>query len=234
MIKTLPSAPLEPDDFTAAPEWRGGTAVPGAVARVTPTGPLITREQLARHLAGPVPWRSLPDGRGLRMTAAGMEFVLDDFGGFKPDELRSAHRVLYFATRTAAEMHALWVPPLPQNEEVAEEPEPMALELRALQAEISAWAAATFEPGAHREVKELASLLWGAIMERMPVSAEKKAPAAAAAEALSADAASATSRTFAGSLAVANPGGMSGFSSPPTSPTSPPAGSAGATTTESP
>lgn len=210
------------------PAWRGGlfpTAKErGASPREFPaaTRPLITAEQLEAHLLTPHAWRSLPDGRPLRLQAGGMEFLIDDFGGYHANELRSAHRLLYFATRSEAEMRALWVPAVPRGEEP--EPEPMALHIRALQAEISAWASATFAPDAALQVRRLAFELWSAVIERLPVSAEKKSPAPEESPAASA---SPTSSISATPSLEATPSGRSSSSSAPISSPSASHGSVG-------
>lgn len=181
----LPSAPLTPvasppPASPPPPLWTGFPSAAPAVSQPSTLNaqlprPLITREQLTTHLTLPTAWRSLPDGRPLRLQAEGMEYIIDDFGGFDPAELRSAHRVLYFATRTEAEMRALWIPPLPRGEDATPQ-EGIALHVRALQADIGAWASATFAPDTYTEVRRLALMLWSNVVARMPVSAEKKNP----------------------------------------------------------
>lgn len=227
-MQQLPTS-LPDESPDTLPEWRGGlfpTAKErGASPRElpVPTRPLITAEQLEAHLLTPLPWRSLPDGRPLRLQAGGMEYILDDFGGYHANELRSAHRLLYFATRSEAEMRALWVPAVPRGDD--SDPEPLALHMRALQAEISAWASATFEPGTAIPVRRLAFALWSEVIERLPVSAEKKSPAP---EASPADSASPTSSISATPSPEAIPSGRSTSSSAPISSPSASHGSAGA------
>jgi hypothetical protein len=229
-MNPLPSAPLTALP-AAAPVWTGYPAVthvtPGDTSR-----PVITREQLVAHLEQPAAWRALPDGTPLRLCAEGMEFILDDFGGYKAVELRSAHRLLFFATRTEAQMRALWVPPVPQDD-AAEEPEILALHLRALQAHISAWAARTFAPDAFREVRQIGLLLWNAVMERMPVSAEKKSPPDPVSPS-SPESDSHGSATCVGSSPEETPSPASACDSAPMSAPSSPTSSAGATTTGAP
>lgn len=220
----LPSAPLTSDISAPAP-WTGYPAA--ASAQSYPSHSLLTREQLTAHLALPAAWRSLPDGRPLRLQAEGMEYILDDFGGYNASELRSAHRLLYFATRTEAEMRALWIPPVPRGDDVPES-DGLALNMRALQAEISAWASATFAPDTFREVRRLALLLWNAIMERLPVSAEKKNPPATPETPASG---SPTSATFAGSSPAETPPATSDSSSAPISAPSSQLSSVGAIST---
>ncbi len=209
--------------LTDLPAWTGyedtGTSVDGPAPA---SFPLLTEPDFQRHLAAPESWRTLPDGRPLRLTAAGMEFILDDFGGFDPEELRSAHRVLYFASRTDAELEALWLPPVPRLRDAATDDEesasPMALRATAMQARISAWAAATFAPCAHLGTRILASRLWTAIVERMPVSAQKKSPQPpASAAAPPPDSSPSTSATSHGSSPPAMPATGIDSSSPQTS-----------------
>lgn len=164
-----------PDDL---PAWTGyehsEPASPAAVAPAAAAArPLITGPELAAHNAGPNAWRSLPGGLPLRLTAFGMEFILDDFGGYHPEELRSAHRVLYFASRTDAELLAMWIPPVPRADGDPA-PGPLATRFHDMQAAVSQWAAATFAPCAFEDVCILAGMLWAAVVERMPVSAQKK------------------------------------------------------------
>lgn len=169
------STPFSDDDDAprpwSPPGWQGDE--PSLTRPAFDASQLITREQLAAHLTQAAAWRSLPDGRPLRLQAEGMEFILDDFGGYEPGELRSAHRVLFFATRSGAEMRALLIPSMPGG---TEDPDTFAGRVRALHGVIGAWASATFEPAAAEDVMRLASLLWQNVVERLPVLAEKKSP----------------------------------------------------------
>lgn len=221
----LPTAPLTADD-TDTPAWTGYQDPASRIPQSLSPSVLITREQLAAHLTNPLAWRSLPDGRPLRLQAEGMEYILDDFGGYDSTELRSAHRVLYFATRTEADMRALWIPSLPQDPG-AVETKALAVNFYGLQAEMGAWASATFDPGAYKEVIKLAFLLWTNVIERLPVSAEKKSPAPARRQASG----SPISGTFAGSSPAEMQTPISTSSSAPTSASSAAPSSRGATGT---
>lgn len=230
-MNPLPSAPLTAPFPASPPAWAGfpPSSAPSAPSCLNPSV-IITREQLAAHLTNAAAWRSLPDGTPLRLQAEGMEYIIDDFGGFNAAELRSAHRLLYFATRTEAQMRALWIPPVPRGD-ADEQPDGLALHVRALQAEIGAWASATFAPDAFREVRRLAHLLWQNIMERMPVSAEKKNPPPPLTTETP-ESASPTSATCAGSSPAEMPSATSSSPSAPTSAPSSPPSSVGPTSTD--
>lgn len=180
--------------------------LPPGVKPVFLQPPLITGEQLKLHLQRPDSWRSLPDGRPLRLCVDALEYMGEDgFGGYDPGSLRSAIRVLWFATRTPEQMDALWVPPpLPPVEgaegvlRTAEQPVGLAFRLRELQAEISRWGRETFAPCAHMGVRHLALDLWINVVDRIPVPAEKKSPEPEAATESPAECDKATSGKCAG------------------------------------
>lgn len=230
-MENLPAAALPPDD---SPTFAGGFRLPGTAAGavaappafVPPAAPLLTVEQLREHLQTRQPWCSLPDGRALRLTPCAMEFLVDDWGGHDSTSLRSAHRVLWFATRSKAQLKALWFPMVPANEDPERRPG-LAFEQAALQADISEWAFDLYDPAGHKEIMRLAHLVWTVCIERLPVSAEKKSPGGAAE-----DSASHTSVTSAGWCPETfTVGSMPGSTPPP--PSSFQSSSPGATSTDS-
>jgi len=208
-----------------APAWAGYAAQDSPVSAPPVTFPLITVAALQQHLdTHPAPWRAFPDGRPLRLTSAAIEFIVDDFGGYEPDEVRSAHRILYFASRTDDEMDALWIPSVPRIRDAADSSDAVpALNILHLQREISAWAGRTFEPGCFHASRKLAFHLWKAVVDRMPVSAQKKSDPPIAPKAQ--ESAPSTSATSHGSLVdqtlsaigTCSPESMSSPSFPPSS-----------------
>ncbi len=188
----------------------------------------------------PDSWRSLPDGRPLRLCADAIEYIGDDFQGYEPGSLRSAMRVLYFATRTPEQMDALWVPPPLPPAEGAEgvlrtaEPVGLAFRLRELQMEISRWGRETFAPCAHMGVRRLALDLWINVVDRIPVPAEKKSPEPEADPTGSLEACGkATSGSSAGTSPVEMPADTASCAAPISSPSAMPS-SAGPPNTDTP
>ena len=184
-------------------------------ATAAESAPRFTVREVLQHSIAPLAWKSLPDGTPLTLTAAAMEFLLDDFGGHDPELLRSAHRVLYFASRTPEELAQWWTP---ENGERC-----LALSMERVQSIISTWAAETWPVGTEDEVKLLATALWNHAALLIPVSAEKKNPPAAAAPV---DSSSHGSGTSAGLWAAAPSAGSFTLGSTPLPPPSSPPSSA--------
>ena len=177
---TLPFALLPAGE---SPSFSTAAASPAPRAACIPLAAF--NDHLRTH---PAPHTCLPDGTPLFLTASGIDLFERLTGSFLPQDFHEATVLLWAATRTPAELEALWTPSPP--EDVSDDaPSLPIMRLPELMHRVIRWRDATLPAGARLQVQSLAMKLWahehGTALEVDTASlpdvpdAEKKSPSAA-------------------------------------------------------